>query len=89
MDAVIENVLPLLIIAAIAGLVGLWIARSTELGLSIFRPYWGRDPWPRGVQEDDDVRFDWSRGPSAAAAEPEPERAPVEPARHVDVHRRR
>ena len=36
-----------------------WLARTRDLRISLFRPYRG-DPWPIGVQEDDDVRFDWS-----------------------------
>ena len=33
-------------------------APASSLGLSLFRPYRG-DPWPRGVQEQYDVHFDW------------------------------
>jgi hypothetical protein len=41
-----------------------WMARTADLKLSLFRPYRG-DPWPIGVQEDDDFHFNW-----AAAAAP-------------------
>ncbi len=45
-------------LAAIGGLK--WFFQpARSLRLSVFRPYRG-DPWPRGVQEDDSVRYDWS-----------------------------
>ena len=34
-----------------------WLARTADLKLSLFQPY-RRDPWPHGVQEDDD-HPDW------------------------------
>jgi hypothetical protein len=41
------------------------LAPANRLGLGVFRP-WRGDPWPVGVQEDDDVRFAWSsRRPDA------------------------
>ncbi len=40
------------------------------LGLTLFRPYRG-DTWPQGVQEDYEVRFDWS------PRKPPPVHAPV------------
>ncbi len=44
---------------------------ANRLGVSVFRPYRG-DPWPRGVQEDDDARFSWTRRSDASqVAEPE------------------
>ena len=43
---------------------------ANKLGLSLFRPYRG-DPWPIGVQEQYDVRFDWSP--------PKPRPAPIQP----------
>jgi hypothetical protein len=63
---------------------------TTDLGISFFRP-WRGDPWPRGVQEDDDFRFDWRparRVPDHAETEDLVE-AGVALARpdHVDVHR--
>jgi hypothetical protein len=33
---------------------------ANRLHLGVFRPYRG-DPWPVGVQEDDDARFAWTR----------------------------
>ncbi len=43
---------------------------ASTLGLTLFRPYRG-DPWPRGVQEDDEVHFDWSpRKPPPAPIQP-------------------
>jgi hypothetical protein len=36
-----------------------WMARTADLKLGIFRP-WRGDPWPIGVQEDDDFRFKWT-----------------------------
>jgi hypothetical protein len=73
MDAFFQTILPLLLIAAVSALVGLWVRRSWELGVTLFRPYRGRDPWPIGVQEDDDFKFDWSRGPRNQAAAETPE----------------
>jgi len=46
-------------IALIAGL-KLVLEPSRALRLGIFRPYRGH-AWARGVQEDDNVRFAWSR----------------------------
>jgi len=46
-------------IALIAGL-KLALEPSRALRLGIFRPYRG-DAWARGVQEEDTVRFTWSR----------------------------
>ena len=44
---------------------------SNRLGVSVFHPY-RDDPWPAGVQEDDDARFSWTRRPEATReAEPE------------------
>jgi len=40
---------------------------SNRLGVSVFHPYRG-DPWPAGVQEDDDARFSWTRRPDASRA---------------------
>jgi hypothetical protein len=40
-----------------------WAARTAHLNLSLFRPYRG-DPWPIGVQEDDDAHWNWT--PAAA-----------------------
>jgi hypothetical protein len=43
-----------------------WTAQVAHLNLSLFQPY-RRDPWPIGVQEDDDFRFNWSTNGVAAA----------------------
>jgi hypothetical protein len=66
-----QLVLPL----AVAGIVVLsylavdaWTRRTAHLNLGLFRPY-RRDPWPIGVQEDDDFRFQWT---PAAAPDPRP-----------------
>ena len=45
-----------------------WLERTADLKLSLFRPYRG-DSWPVGVQEDDDVRFDWSAARSDGRAD--------------------
>jgi hypothetical protein len=49
------------LVALVIGIVGAraWMARTAHLNLGLFRPYRG-DPWPLGVQEDDDVRFNWA-----------------------------
>jgi len=39
-------------------LVDLALTPARELKLGLFRP-WRGDPWPIGVQEDDDLRFRW------------------------------
>ncbi len=40
-----------------------WPQRIRHLHLTYFRP-WRGDPWPQGVQEDNDVRWSWH--PAAA-----------------------
>jgi hypothetical protein len=69
----IEALVPLAVL--VGGIVGAraWMARTAHLDLGLFRPYRG-DPWPRGVQEDDDVRFNWTParrddGPGSVAVE--------------------
>ena len=42
-----------------------WMELTADLRLSLFRPYRG-DPWPQGVQEDDEVHWQWTL-PDAAA----------------------
>jgi hypothetical protein len=37
-----------------------WADRVRHLRLTFFRP-WRGDPWPQGVQEEDDVRWRWNR----------------------------
>jgi len=60
-------------VAGMAGLlagitaVRLLVQPPTKLRLTVFRP-WRGDPWPRGVQEDDDARFDWSAAKRRRAA---------------------
>jgi hypothetical protein len=43
-----------------------WKARTDDLKLGIFRP-WRGDPWPIGVQEDDDFRFNWAAAATGSA----------------------
>jgi hypothetical protein len=44
-----------------------WTARTAHLNLTFFRPYRG-DPWPIGVQEDDDFQWNWTPAPAALTA---------------------
>ena len=46
----------------VAGIVALRVLLGPPrgLGIGLFTPYRG-DPWPHGVQEDDDVHFAWTR----------------------------
>jgi hypothetical protein len=46
-------------IALIVAIGKLALKPSNRLGIGVFTPYRG-DPWPIGVQEDDDARFDWT-----------------------------
>jgi len=46
---------------------------ANRLGVSVFHPYRG-DPWPTGVQEDDDARFRWARRPNRPDQPGEPDR---------------
>jgi len=62
-----------LAVGAILAVGKLAMIPANRLGVSLFHPYRG-DPWPRGVQEDDDARFSWTRRPDASQA-PEPEDA--------------
>lgn len=53
-------------------LVDLALTPARELKLSLFRP-WRGDPWPIGVQEDDDLRFHWRTAlAQVAGAAPQP-----------------
>ena len=45
-----------------------WTAQTAHLNLSLFRPYRG-DPWPIGVQEDDDFHFNWEAAASPSGTE--------------------
>src|SRR5882672_5564013 len=44
-----------------------WMAQTADLKLSLFRPYRG-DPWPIGVQEDDDFHFRWTPAETSESA---------------------
>ena len=48
-------------VALVAGVasVRLLLHPASGLRINIFRP-WQGDPWPRGVQEENEVRFDWA-----------------------------
>ena len=48
-------------VALVAGVAGvrLLLHPASGLRINIFRP-WQRDPWPRGVQEENEVHFDWA-----------------------------
>ena len=61
------EILSLVVIAAGAAVTRRWLTQSQELRLTIFRPYRG-DPWPIGVQEDDDVRWQWSAATGSRCA---------------------
>jgi hypothetical protein len=62
---------------------------ANRLGIGVFRPYRG-DPWPVGVQEDDDARFDWTPRRNRRPVADETGDPPVEMERlHVDVRRAR
>ena len=56
-------------IAVIVAVGRVALAPANRLGLGVFRPYRG-DPWPVGVQEDDDARFAWTRPTGPAPADP-------------------
>ena len=47
------------------------MAPANRLGIGVFRPYRG-DPWPVGVQEDDDARFDWTPRRNCRPVDDEP-----------------
>ena len=77
-------------IALIVAIGKLALVPANRLGIGVFRPYRG-DPWPIGVQEDDDARFDWTprrnrRPPDEDAADPP---INVERLAHIDVRRAR
>ena len=56
-------------IAVIVAVAKVALVPSSHLGVSVFRPYRG-DPWPVGVQEDDDARFSWTRRATPVVDEP-------------------
>ena len=76
-------------IALIIAIAKLALVPANRLGIGVFRPYRG-DPWPIGVQADDDARFDWTprrnRRPADDAADPPVD---VERLTHIDVRRAR
>jgi hypothetical protein len=55
-----------LIVVLVAILIYRWMEQTADLRLSLFRPYRG-DPWPQGVQEEDEVHWQWTE-PAVAAA---------------------
>jgi len=54
-------------IAAVAAL-GSWFASGGANALAALVTPWREPGWPRGVQEDDDVRWDWRRPRDGAVA---------------------
>lgn len=63
-----QLVLPIALVALVVVgylLLDSWTRRTAHLNLGLFRPY-RRDPWPVGVQEDDDFRFHWTPTPAPA-----------------------
>ncbi len=76
-------IIPIIAVTSIAALVR-WaralLRPAGTLGLSLFQP-WRGDPWPRGVQEDYEVHFDWSpHKPPPAPIQPSWGEIVVEPA---------
>jgi hypothetical protein len=73
---------------------GIWyLHHINSLHLTLFRPYRG-DPWPQGVQEDDDVHWQWSRRrhplPSADADDDDTPSGPIDLTRlRVSIRRGR
>ncbi len=62
-----------------------WTAQTAHLNLGLFQPYRG-DPWPIGVQEDDDFRFNWATtGATSSATEAEGETLAAADRRSGDV----
>ena len=79
------------VIPLMAGLAGIAVIvvvgkaaliQSNRLGISVFRPYRG-DPWPIGVQEDDDARFSWTRRPTGPSAEQADDDGAADPLAHA------
>ena len=56
---VLDVILPVAIIVVITMAAGLWVVRARRMGYNPFDPR-SSERLPSGVQEDDDVRFDWS-----------------------------
>jgi len=57
--AILEAILLIIVLWVILDRGPAFIHAADDLGISLFRP-WRGDPWPRGIQEDDDARFDWT-----------------------------
>jgi hypothetical protein len=64
----------LIVVVAFVRIAG-WMEQTADLRLSLFRPYRG-ETWPQGVQEEDGVRWRWTRSETQAAAD--------DPARPLD-----
>ena len=66
-----------------------WMEQTSDLRISLFRPYRG-ESWPQGVQEDDTVHWRWDvphRPPGSAPdddADDDPRADPGEPIRIVE-----
>jgi hypothetical protein len=76
------------VLALIVAIGRLAMVPANRLGIGVFRPYRG-DPWPVGVQEDDDARFDWTPRRNRRPVEDDPADPPVEVERLARVGVRR
>jgi hypothetical protein len=56
--AIIEAVVLVVLLWVVVDRAPAFLRAADDLGIGLFKP-WRGDPWPRGVQEDDDFRFDW------------------------------
>jgi hypothetical protein len=73
------SVIVLLSLAAPVGLAAAWFSsRGAEAMSSLFKTDRGLG-WPRGVQEEDPVAWNWEHGPAVAPPPPgsEPARSPI------------
>jgi hypothetical protein len=66
--SVVGAVIAVAIVVRIAG----WMEQTADLRLSLFRPYRG-ETWPQGVQEEDGVRWRWTRTDAPADQTPPPQ----------------
>ena len=57
----------LIVVVAFVRIAG-WMEQTADLRLTLFRPYNG-ETWPQGVQEEDEVRWRWTRSDSRPADE--------------------
>ncbi len=67
----LDGLLSVALLLALAAPIGLAAAWFTNQGPGALAGFFRADPglgWPRGVQEDDDVTWNWSPGSAAAAA---------------------